>query len=58
MKMKQKIETIMFEDLKQRFPDHNYNLDFYQEIMESPSVNALLDLAGSVAKFSKFLDLV
>lgn len=45
MKVKQKIETIMFEDLKQRFPDHNYNLDFYQEIIESPSVNALLDLA-------------
>lgn len=45
MKMKQKNETIMFEDLKQQFPDHNYNLDFYQEIMESLSVNALLDLA-------------
>ncbi|WP_332372293.1 hypothetical protein [Lactococcus cremoris] len=45
MKMNKKIEEIMFEDLKKKFPDHNYSLDFYQEIMENPSVNALLDLA-------------
>lgn len=45
MKINTKIEEIMFEDLKKKFPDHNYNLDFYQEIIENPSVNALLDLA-------------
>ena len=47
MKINTKIEEIMFEDLKKKFPDHNYNLDFYQEMMENPSVNALLDLAHS-----------
>lgn len=47
MKINTKIEEIMFEDLKKKFPDHNYNLDFYQEIMENPSVNALLELAHS-----------